>query len=541
MPDHDRAEVAKIKGESLGQILPGLSLWNLYFIAKLILHYQGFIEFHLLENLAFLAFLLFPVQSLLLKISRQIAAIPVGLWLLHYDSFLPPLSRLTAQLEELSTFELDYLVELFFRFFPPRVLLVGFLLLVVYYFFSKVFKLTAVVVLAVAVFSVQQVQQQLHTDSVNKQASSGVSQVGIRAITDELLNTELGAFFEEQAKEEVPISVKQSANADFDILFLSVCSLGWDDLEVSGYSNPALFSRFDIVFDQFNSVTSYSGPALLRLSKSRCGQLPHKGLYEALPPECNLFASLETPDFEQSLLLNHSGKFGNFLERLRSYGGINATLMPQDNLTVTQKDFSGDSIYKDYDVLSKWWSYRLEKPNSNFVALYNTTTLHDGNRLLQGPRIGLPSYKLRIDALLKDFNRFLDDLEKSGRNVLVVLIPEHGAGLRGDKMQISGMREIPSRSITHVPVMAKLIGPGLKRQGDVAHVDIPTSHMSITRLLENIFEQNTFAKAEYSAADLIRKMPELKWVSQNEAITVMQENKQFYISLDGQTWSNYPD
>jgi len=53
---------------------------------------------------------------------------------------------------------------------------------------------------------------------------------------------------------------------------------------------------------------------------------------------------------------------------------------------------------------------------------------------------------------------FLANLDKSGRRVMVLVVPEHGAALEGDRMQMSGLRDIPSPSITHVPVGIKFVG-----------------------------------------------------------------------------------
>lgn len=49
--------------------------------------------------------------------------------------------------------------------------------------------------------------------------------------------------------------------------------------------------------------------------------------------------------------------------------------------------------------------------------------------------------------------------------MVVVIVPEHGAALVGDKMQMSGLRDIPSPNITHTPVGIKLIGMKALHQG----------------------------------------------------------------------------
>ncbi|MFM7969618.1 cellulose biosynthesis protein BcsG [Aeromonas sp. A-5] len=39
---------------------------------------------------------------------------------------------------------------------------------------------------------------------------------------------------------------------------------------------------------------------------------------------------------------------------------------------------------------------------------------------------------------------------------MVVVVPEHGAALAGDRMQMSGLRDIPSPAITRMPVGIRL-------------------------------------------------------------------------------------
>ncbi|WP_350563795.1 cellulose biosynthesis protein BcsG, partial [Psychrobacter sp. CAL346-MNA-CIBAN-0220] len=73
------------------------------------------------------------------------------------------------------------------------------------------------------------------------------------------------------------------------------------------------------------------------------------------------------------------------------------------------------------------------------------------------------SYPVRQQNLFSDINQFIKNLEKRGRNVMLMLVPEHGAALQGDKVQFAGLREIPSPSIVTVPAAIKFIGPDLPR------------------------------------------------------------------------------
>lgn len=104
------------------------------------------------------------------------------------------------------------------------------------------------------------------------------------------------------------------------------------------------------------------------------------------------------------------------------------------------------------------------------------------------------SYKHRLKNLLDDLYAFFDTLKQSNRNIVVMLVPEHGAGMRGDRMQISGMREIPAATIVHTPVAMKVFGPNMKRDGDTYHVTAPSSYLAVSTLISRLLEQNIYAK-----------------------------------------------
>jgi hypothetical protein len=57
---------------------------------------------------------------------------------------------------------------------------------------------------------------------------------------------------------------------------INICSLSWADVDAAGLMSHPLWSHFDIQFKDFNSATSYSGPAAIRLLRASCGQTSHK-------------------------------------------------------------------------------------------------------------------------------------------------------------------------------------------------------------------------------------------------------------------------
>ncbi|MEX1665617.1 cellulose biosynthesis protein BcsG [Zhongshania arctica] len=523
-------------------VLPaGLGWWNLYFICKIGLYFQGVIDFHGLENFTFAACLLLPIRHYYGRLLRNIVAIPIAALLLHYDSFMPPLSRLFAQIDQLLSFELAYIIELLTRLVSINMILGGIAAGFIYYFAAKVFRVTSIVILAILASGISSFSAMpRNAPIINTVVNNSVSVPS--NTSNSALNQYLDDFFKTEKSRTTAFSSDWAQNTPFDILLLSVCSLGVDDIKLAGLEDHSLFQKFDIVFDNFNSATSYSGPAVIRLSRASCGQADHNSLYGPVNAECQLFNQLEKLGYSKELLMNHDGVFDAFLEKTQLYSGISSSPFPLAGIEATQKDFTGAPIYSDAGILKAWWQERRNSGASKVAALYNTTSLHDGNRILnESLSFGVPSYQRRAKKLFDELATFLDQLEKSGRNIVVVLIPEHGAGLRGDKMQISGMRELPSPSITHIPVAVKIIGSGLQRSDAVSHIKQASSHQAISQLLANIYEQKVFDTSSFRAADLSANLPQTAIVSQNEGSTVIEVDQDYFISLDQRTWSPYSD
>lgn len=118
-------------------------------------------------------------------------------------------------------------------------------------------------------------------------------------------------------------------------------------------SHP-LWSHFDIEFKNFNSATSYSGPAAIRLLRASCGQTSHTNLYQPANNDCYLFDNLSKLGFTQHLMMGHNGQFGGFLKEVRENGGMQSELMDQTNLPVILLGFDGSPVYDDTAVLNRW-------------------------------------------------------------------------------------------------------------------------------------------------------------------------------------------
>nr|WP_233168070.1 cellulose biosynthesis protein BcsG [Xylophilus sp. ASV27] len=138
------------------------------------------------------------------------------------------------------------------------------------------------------------------------------------------------------------------------------------------------------------------------------------------------------------------------------------------------------------------------------------------------------------------FDQFLTDLECVGRPVVVLLVPEHGAALRGDKLQISGMREIPSPRITLVPAAMKIVGlPAGAGSGPVV-VDQPVSYFGLNALLGDMLRDSPFTPGSRPLAERMAHLETTAFASENGDMLVMRDAAgQYRMRTDKGVWVPY--
>lgn len=532
----------------------GLGFWNFYFIAKLALYWGGYLNFHAFYNLLFAAVLLFPLPPLWLHRLRHIAAIPAGVALLYYDSWLPPFSRLLDQPEVLQ-FSNAYLLELLGRFINWDMVGIGFILLVAYLFLAQWLRMTFFTVIALIVVLLPTTSLpslpriDFGTDAQLAASPMAIPTVPVAKTDNEptanrsmndILNDELSRFYQTEQERHIAFAQPAEPMAPFDLLFLNICSLSWSDLDEVHLRDHPLFQQMDIVFDDFNSATSYSGPAVTRLMQANCGQPSHKALYEDAPLQCSLFSNLKAMGFETEVTLNHDGEFQGFIDEIVSEEAFSKPLIPH-HLDPVLRGFDASPIWGDYDTLNTWLSTKSASADTKPSALlYNSITLHDGNREATGDGGGRTApYQKRAQTMLDDLERFMTQLERSGRQVAVVFVPEHGAALQGDKMQISGMREIPTPFITHVPVGVRLIGTQSGPAEQPVHITTPSSYLAIADLVGRLISQNSFAQANIDWQALTANLAQTPYVAENEGSVMMKHEGVPYIRLNGKNWIKY--
>jgi cellulose synthase operon protein YhjU len=531
----------------------GLSGWNLYFLAKFALLWFGYLNFHALPNLVFMAFLLLPIPSLRLHRWRHIIAIPIGFGLFWHDTWLPGINSILSQGSQLTGFSPQYLLELANRFINWQMVGVAFVMLVGYLFLSQWIRITVFSVAALVWLNLLPIGGPAFSLMPTNTPSTPVATTNTPATTTEgaataadsapptnaNLTAYLNKFYEQEKSRGTTFPTALPADAQpFDLLIINICSLAWSDIEASKLENHPLWAKMDILFDNFNSATAYSGPASIRLLRASCGQPSHRDLYQPVGQQCYLFDNLAKLGFKEQLMMDHSGVFGNYLKELRDQGDLQAPLMSQTGLGNELASFDGEPIYNDLALFNRWLEQQKKGGDARSATFVNLIPLHDGNHFAGSNKTA--DYPPRAQKLFDQLNTFLDELAKSGRKVMVVVVPEHGAALVGDKMQMSGLRDIPSPSITHIPVGIKLVGMQAPQPSSPVHVKTPSSYLALSDLVSRLVDGKAFTAPSVDWQTLTQNLPQTPVISENDNAVVMQYQGKTYIRLNGGDWVPYP-
>ncbi len=523
-----------------------MGYWSLYFIAKLALYADGKIDLHVWLNLALCTFTALIPANDRQRYAKNLLAGVLALTLLYYDSWLPPLQRLLLVAPNLREFSIPYLLELSARVVDLQTVLVLLALTGLYVLLRRKVRMATVAFAGLLVVAI------LHLPFWNRSAVAASTAGALGADAAAARSTGQGRpdveqdpdatlreFYRQEAKRLVTPAIGESGSP-YDIIIVHVCSLGWDDLDAVGLTGDAFLKRFNLMFTNFSSAASYSGPAAIRLMRANCGQTPEAALYTTPQNNCLLITGLENAGFEPHWLLNHDGHFGNFFSEVTRYGGLSAPLEPNTGAQVTQRAFDNTPVLGDYSVLSRWWQGRLKPGSAERVVLYyNTVSLHDGNRLLDA---GSDAQALRFDTrarrLFADLGHFMDDIRAAHRQAVVILVAEHGAAVRGERRQMPGLREVPSPLVTRVPVGVAFVGDAQTRVTPTLRIETPTSFLALATLLSRMTASNPFDETDAAkTAELTVDLPSTRSVAENADTVMMESGGQYLLRSPGGTWS----
>lgn len=511
-----------------------LGAWNLYFIAKLVLVVLGLTGLHLLANLAFVAVLAAMAHPAARR-WRPWVGVPLAVALLYYDSWLPGFSRVVSQAGLVAGFSGAYLAELAGRFVNVTALAAMAIAVAAGYAALRFVRIDVLVVVVLVAVALLVPPPQGTPGAATPVAAAPAPGAPAARNPDEML----AEFFRAEAQRSVAFPAPPADAPPFDVIFVHVCSLSWDDLEATGLGQHPLFAGFDILLKRFNAVSTYSGPAAIRFLRSPCGQPAHKALYEPAPPQCLLMPALKDAGFEPTLLLNHDGHFDDFLTHVRNQG-MQAAPQSLKGIDAPQRAFDDSRIYDDAAILDRWLKERGKAPAAREAVYFNTLSLHDGNRLQSQPAVkSSETYKGRLKTLLDELSGFMDKLASSGRRAVVVLIPEHGAAFRGDAAQIAGLRDIPTPAITLVPVGIRVIGPDARRNGPQVQSGEATSFLAVSHVVSRMLARPPFGAAGFDPAGYTAGMPSTPFVSEGENAVLLKRGEAWLIRQEQDPWKEY--
>jgi cellulose synthase operon protein YhjU len=501
-----------------------MGVWSFYFLAKLYLYFRGYLRLDFVLNLLFMIFVVLPVPARLkfrrsLTAAKYILGAVLGLLLLWHESWLPSPGSMFAFIQGGGMPSKEYVYRFLLDFFNPwEAAALGGVLFLSFLIRDRV-RLTPVVIVLLLIVPIREIGHH-----------PGGSQ------------NDLDAFYRSESGRVVHF--EKTSGPDFDIILLHVCSLSWDDLKEIGLEADPFFKQFDYLFTAFNSVTSYSNPSAIRLLRSSCGQPGHNSLYDDASDGCYLFEALRKQGYETYFTLNHDGAYGNFAAQVKAQGYLDPPIIPAD-APIQAYDFDGSAIFDDYTVLENWWKIRQASGLKKVAVYYNTISLHDGAHRADDKewwkRDRVKQYKGFVGKILGDLTRFFDLVASSGRNAVIVFVPEHGMALRGNPIQVAGLRDIPFPQITFVPVGVKLIGQGHGRDDlQPQIVSKPTSYLVLSSLLASFMEQSPFRPGGSTPGDRAARLPKTDFVAENQGIRIMKKGADYFLYGKEKKWIALP-
>ncbi|MBI4386368.1 MAG: cellulose biosynthesis protein BcsG [Elusimicrobia bacterium] len=501
-----------------------MGIWNFYFLAKLYLHLRGHIAFHLVPNGLFFAYLMISgerlarVRPVLARI-RPLLGLPIALALLWHDAYVPPFTMVFSFMTDSATRPTPgYLSSFLLGYWNPAAAAALALILAVAAWCAKRKIRLAPVTLALMLAA-----------SLKSMSRT----VDVPAAQEDL-------FYLMEERQRVPFKQPSAGAKPFDIIILHVCSISWDDLKRMGMESDLFLSNFDLLLTRFNSVASYSNPAAIRLLRGACGQSPHDALYREAPAGCYLLEELRRQGYATYTLFNHDGSYSDMAKSLAELGKADPPF-PLKNPPVVAKNFDGASIFNDYAVLEEWWRARQAGGAPRAALYYNSISLHDGAHALSDgswwKRERCEKYRGFIQRLFADLSKFIPLVQQSGRDALIVFIPEHGAALAGSRIQAKGLRDIPLPDITLVPVGIRVVA----RDASAAvaaprRVDRPLSYRALAYLFSQALQGPGLSREKLLSARSIASIPQTAFLAENQYARVAAHGGRYLYQGKDKTW-----
>jgi cellulose synthase operon protein YhjU len=279
--------------------------------------------------------------------------------------------------------------------------------------------------------------------------------------------------------------------------------------------------------------------------RANCGQERHKDLYQDGPKQCYTLDALRRLGYQTYAAIDNDAPSYHFVEDIMTYGHADRPVKMTD-LPLRQYSFDRSPIYDDLAILNRLWDMRQSSYAKKAAFYVDLTTMHAGGHWAGDKewwkRNPSDLYREFGERLFSNIDTFFKTLEASGRNVVVIFVPEHGRALRGSSIQAPDVREIPLPAITTVPVGIKFIGKAVSllpvRQIAVSK---PTSYTALAYLLKNFLAAPRFDREAMLAPDIIANIPETAFVAENEANMVVKKGDDIFYFGKDKKWTMLPE
>jgi cellulose synthase operon protein YhjU len=544
-----------------------MGLWSAYFLVKFLLFAHGDLNFDPWLNLLLAAFTALPASNVRQRFAKNVVAIPASLVLLYHDSYLPPITRLVSAWHAASGADLWAHLSQSVTWKLCAEMIV---MLLAYGILRRKLRISTFVFIAIvglgiapnlgrfpvlegasaaslaargaAAPSIDALAPRAFAtaDPAPGVAVAGAAAPGAPAPEAAALDERLANFYAEQQSRQVRFPRAAEDGVPFDILVLQVAALSWDDLRLLNRMHDPLLGRFDILLSHFNAAASYDAPAAIRLLRGACGQTPEKQLYDPANRDCSTIEGLRNAGFAPQWLMNYDPQRDGMSGTLRDLEAAAAPAEEHLAAHAMWHSASGAPIYDDYSVLSDWWAKRQSEPKARIALYYNSITLRDGNRAVSTPGVATPGiapYDVRLSQLFNDINRFLDDVQRSGRHAVVIFMAAEGAALRGDQRQPPGLREIPTSAIASVPVGIAFINASRSPLTPQLQVEAPLSYQAVDELLARSIADDPFDRGTLRPEAYTQDLPQTDFVAENNGITVVRSGDQDMVRSPDGLWS----
>ncbi len=244
---------------------------------------------------------------------------------------------------------------------------------------------------------------------------------------------------------------------------------------------------------------------------------------------------------------NHNGKYGNFDDEVSRYGHLEVSPFIPEGLEARKFMFDNSPVYDDYPLLEQWWMARQKLGSKKAALYYNTVSLHDGSHWIADKEWWKKDhkeyYREFLTGLLDDMTKFFKFIASSEREVIVIVVGEHGRAVRGSVMETPGLRDIPLPRITMVPVGIKFFGKAYNsvqpHKGLI--ISKPASYFAISFMLAAFEENSPFHSNQYDSRNFIDSIPQTSFVSENEGNIIVKKDNDYYLFGKNNKWTQLTD